>query len=196
MRGCALPVFSKQSLVTENNLVCGREVQGVDHTVISLGTQVSKHISSDLLCTGLPRSTFTPPRDNARPAGMRGPSHRDIWDFLLLPCGWIPRAKPPYGRPSGKLSITMFQAASQSSPAGSVQHPTGLGYSEAFIQAPVRLQGEPANVRNSEPGLHPGRWTELDRQSQRTTVPPHTTMAAAVRVVWLARGLQWVPRNP
>lgn len=94
--------------MTENTLACGGKVQGVERAGISLGTHGSKHISCELLCTGLLLSTFTPPRDNARPVGTRDPSHRDsrtsVWGFLLLIYGWIPRAKPTCGRPSGKLS--------------------------------------------------------------------------------------------
>lgn len=133
------------------------------------GTHVSEHISSDLLCTGfrfpllLHQETVPGLRGHrAHPTGTVGAS---VWGFLLLLYGWIPRAKPSCGCPSGKLSPCSKQLP-QSSPAGSVQHPTGLAYPEAFIPKPQRVCMEnwqmPDSGRNCKPGWHPGtRITSL-----------------------------------
>lgn len=100
-RGWGLPVFTKQAFG-----VWGHGVGDwwVGCAGISLGALVGKHIGSDLLCMGLPLSTFTPSRDNARPEGTRGPSHRDrrasLWGFLLLLYWWPQEPSRPMDAPA------------------------------------------------------------------------------------------------
>lgn len=71
-----------------------------------LGTHVSEHIISALLCTGfrfpllLHQETVPGLRGHrAHPTGTVGAS---VWGFLLLLYGWIPRAKPHCGCPSAE----------------------------------------------------------------------------------------------
>lgn len=109
-------------LVTENTLVCVWGGAGGVLWDFPRDTCQQAH-HSDLLCTGLPLSTFTPSRDNARPEGTWGPSHRDsrasICGFLLL--------LQELNRPVDAPAESSLQAAALSSPAVSVHHPTGPG---------------------------------------------------------------------
>lgn len=121
--GLGLPVFSKQ--VFSDRIICHWCVCGGAGGVLwdfPRDTCQQTH-HSDLLCTGLPLSTFTPLRDNARPKGTWGPSHRDsrasICGFLLL--------LQELNRPMDAPAESSLQAAALSSPAVSVHHPTGPG---------------------------------------------------------------------
>lgn len=147
-------------LVTETALVCGGEVQEVDRAGISLGNTRKRTHHLCPAVHGLPLSTFTPPRDSARPAGTQGPSHRDSGGLSLgLPVVALrvdPKSQAALWMPQrGKLSPCSKQLP-QSSPAGSVQHPTRLAYPEAFIPKPQRVCMEnwqmPDLGRNCKPG--------------------------------------------
>lgn len=115
---------------------------------ISLGTRVGKYIESDLLCMGLPLSTFTPSRDNAKPEGTRGPSHRDsrasICGFLLL-LYWWPRSQATLWMHQRKV-LTKFQAAALCSPALSVQPPTGPSYQRPLCSSLSKSVGRTSKL--------------------------------------------------
>lgn len=108
--------------MTENTLVWRGEGAGGVLWDFSGDTCQQTH-HSDLLCTGLPLSTFTPSRDNARPKGTWGPSRRDsrasICGFLLL--------LQELNRPADAPEESSLHTAALSSPAVSVHRPTGPG---------------------------------------------------------------------